>query len=101
MTVESTETVSVDVEEAVDIETMAGFSVALRPDREPTPARSTFPVNPLSPLIVIVVVPEEPAWIARDEGVAAIVKPVSWRLTVADREIGPVMPVPDPVTVTV
>ncbi len=93
--------VSVEVEEVEVSTTVAGFRVALRPEREPTPVRFTSPEKPFNPVTVISEVPEDPAWTVREEGLVAIVKPVTWTLTEAEREIAPVIPVPVPVTVTV
>ncbi len=77
MTIELTEIVRVEVEDVDESNTVAGFSVALRPEREPTAVTFTFPENPFSEVIVMIDVAEEPAWIVRETGLAAIVIPVT------------------------
>jgi hypothetical protein len=88
-------------EEVEANETLMGLSKEIRPVREPTAVRLTIPEKPLSPLIVIVEDVEEPAWTERDEGLVAIVKPVTPTLTGVEREIVPLIPLPVAVTVTV
>ncbi len=90
-----------EVEEVEESNKVAGLSVALRPEREPKAVRFTFPEKPFSEVIVMRDVPEEPAWMVRETGLAAIVIPVTSTLTCAEPEIGPVIPVPVPMTVTV
>jgi hypothetical protein len=81
--------------------TVAGDEVAFRPVRDVTAVRFTSPEKPFSPVRVTVEVPDEPAWMLRVVGLAVIVNPVTSRLTGVEREIGPLIPCPLPVTVTV
>ncbi len=88
-------------EEVGESETSVGFNVALMPLREATAVRFTMPEKPFSPVTETVEAPEVPAWIEMDDGLAAKVKPVTRTVTGADREIGPLIPVPVPMTFTV
>ena len=101
--VAATEIVRVETAKEVDeeINTVTGFNVVVRPEMEPTAVRFTLPTKPFKPVTVIVVVAVAPATIENDDGLPAIVKSVTTMITDVERENGPLVPLPLPVTVTV
>ncbi len=95
--------VRVETAEEVDEEnnTLVGLNVPVRPVTEPMAVRFTLPKKPFKPVTVTVEVAVEPATTERDDGLPAIVKSVTTIMTCAERAIGPLIPLPVPVTVTV
>ncbi len=93
------------VETADEVEeenkTLVGFNVAITPVMEPMAVRFTLPEKPFRPVTEIVEVAVEPATTERDDGLPAIVKSVTTTRTAVERVIGPLVPLPVPVTVTV
>ncbi len=100
-TVEATVIVSVEVAERVDVEntTAVGFNAAVRPVIEPIAVRFTLPEKPFKPATVIVEVVVEPATIARDDGLPAILKSVTTTVIGTFSDKVPLVRVTVPVTV--
>jgi hypothetical protein len=88
-------------EELGERDTLTGLNVALRPVRDVTAVRFTFPEKPFNPTTETEEILDEPAWIVSEVGLADIVNPVTSTLTGAEREIWPLIPAPTPVTVAV
>lgn len=64
-----------------DIMTLAGVTVAVNP-MDGVSVKLTIPLNPFNDVIATVELPEVPARIVREAGLAVIVKSTIWMLTV-------------------
>jgi len=76
--------------------TLVGLRVAVRPD-DGVAVRLTVPLNPLTAVTVMVDVPDAPTLTVMLVGLAAIVKSWTVKVTIAEAELAPLVPV----TVTV